>query len=58
MDQKNDSSIRSKKFFAEKKNRLNQVKHTLEMNAGTQAGIVPKTAVSHGNKEKQVRLND
>lgn len=58
MDQKNDSSIRSKKFFAEKKNRLNQVKHMLEMNAGTHAGIVPKTAVSHGNKEKQVRLND
>lgn len=58
MDQKNDSSTRSKKFFAEKKNRLNQVKHTLEMNAGTQAGIVPKTAVSHGIKEKQVRLND
>lgn len=41
-----------------KKNRLNQVKHMLEMNAGTQASIVPKTAVSQGIKEKQVRLND
>lgn len=60
MDQKNDSSTTSKKFFTEakKKTGLNQSKHILKMNAYTQANTVPKAAVSQEIKEKQVMLKD
>lgn len=60
MDQKNDSSTTSKKFFTEakKKTGLNQLKHILKMNAYTQASTVPKAAVSQEIKEKHVMLKD
>lgn len=50
MNQNNDNSTTSKKFFTEpkKKTGLNQLK----MNASTEASIVPKPAVSQGIKEK------
>lgn len=54
MNQNNDNSTTSKKFFTEpkKKTGLNQLKHILKMNASTEASIVPKPAVSQGIKEK------
>lgn len=54
MNQKNDRSTTSKKFFTEakKKTGLNQLKHILKMNTCTQASIMPKAAASQGIKEK------
>ena len=48
MNQNNDSSTTSKKFFTEakKKTGLNQLKHILKMNTSTQASIVPKAGVT------------
>lgn len=60
MNQKNDSSTTSKKFFTEakKKTGLNQLKHILKMNASTQASTVPKASVLQGIKEKEIKVND
>lgn len=60
MNQKNDSSTTSKKFFTEakKKTGLNQLKHILKMNASTQASTVPKASVLRGIKEKEIKVND